>query len=272
VKVNRLVVKPSVKLIGEFWAQTTQGDGNFGTHAFLEAHGAEVVVEPVSTWFLYLLFQAEQKARSAIDVHFHYPARTTTQRLRAAGSILREIVLIVQYRTAEWMYRGKYNFMRHLLNGVPDPIPSMRTFAQIAKRYYNPLLYGGESHMEVAKTLYYTSRKRVHAVFSLKPFGCMPSGMSDGVQPRVQADHPGTLFLSVETSGEGSTNAQSRMLMVLSEARQRARQEYSEALSSARLPAAGVETETRTMHALSRLPRRGSYVTLAAQIVRGGKR
>ena len=31
---------------GEFWAQTTEGDGNFNMFAFLEKGGAEVLVEP----------------------------------------------------------------------------------------------------------------------------------------------------------------------------------------------------------------------------------
>jgi predicted nucleotide-binding protein (sugar kinase/HSP70/actin superfamily) len=268
VRVNRLTVKPCVKLIGEFWAQTTQGDGNFRAHTFLEAQGAEVVAEPVSTWFLYLLFQAEQKARSRISVRFHYPKETLADRLDAAGFILRTSFMIIGFRAAELMYRGKYNLMRLLLNGLPDSLPHMRTFARIAGRYYNPLLYGGESHMEIAKTLYYTGCNRVHAVFSLKPFGCMPSGMSDGVQPWVRAEHPGTLFLSVETSGEGTTNAQSRMLMVLSEARERARQEYRDALASSGLSVRTVEPLTQATHALSRLPRRPVYVALAAQTVR----
>ncbi len=59
--VNRLQVKPVVKVIGEFWAQLTEGDGNFRMFEFLEKEGAEVSVEPVSSWVLYLLRQAKQR-------------------------------------------------------------------------------------------------------------------------------------------------------------------------------------------------------------------
>jgi predicted nucleotide-binding protein (sugar kinase/HSP70/actin superfamily) len=59
--VNRLQVKPVVKVIGEFWAQLTEGDGNFRMFEFLEQEGAEVAIEPISTWVMYLLHQAVQR-------------------------------------------------------------------------------------------------------------------------------------------------------------------------------------------------------------------
>src|SRR5262249_30933839 len=40
VEVDRLRVKPIVKITGEFWAQTTEGDGNFNMFRFLEREGA----------------------------------------------------------------------------------------------------------------------------------------------------------------------------------------------------------------------------------------
>ena len=49
VEVDRLRVKPIVKITGEFWAQTTEGDGNFNVFKFLEREGAQVLVEPIGT-------------------------------------------------------------------------------------------------------------------------------------------------------------------------------------------------------------------------------
>ena len=37
-------------------------------------------------------------------------------------------------------------------------------------------------------------------VLSLKPFGCMPSTQSDGVQAAVIAHFPDMIFLPIETS------------------------------------------------------------------------
>ena len=62
-------------------------------------------------------------------------------------------------------------------------------------------------------------------VLSLKPFTCMPSTQSDGVQARVVEDHPGMIFLPIETSGDGEVIAHSRVQMALGSARAKARKE-----------------------------------------------
>lgn len=45
IEVDYTRPKPVCKITGEFWAQTTEGAGNFALFSFLEAHGAEVLVE-----------------------------------------------------------------------------------------------------------------------------------------------------------------------------------------------------------------------------------
>jgi len=47
IEVDRMRVKPIVKITGEFWAQITEGDGNFHMFEFLEREGAQVLVEPL---------------------------------------------------------------------------------------------------------------------------------------------------------------------------------------------------------------------------------
>src|SRR6202007_3252723 len=61
IQIDRTRVKPIVKITGEFWAQTTEGDGNFNMFRFLEKEGAQVVVEPIGTWICYLMHQVVQK-------------------------------------------------------------------------------------------------------------------------------------------------------------------------------------------------------------------
>ena len=61
VEVDRLRVKPIVKITGEFWAQTTEGDGNFNMFSFLQREGAQVLVEPIGTWIMYMIHQMVQK-------------------------------------------------------------------------------------------------------------------------------------------------------------------------------------------------------------------
>jgi hypothetical protein len=57
-------VKPVVKITGEFWAQLTEGDGNFNMFAFLEREGAHVVVDSVGNWVMYLMHQASAQVSS----------------------------------------------------------------------------------------------------------------------------------------------------------------------------------------------------------------
>src|SRR5436190_14818905 len=57
VKVDRTRPKPRVGIIGEFWAMTTEGDGNYGLQRFLEAEGAEPDIQLVTAWLLYMIWQ-----------------------------------------------------------------------------------------------------------------------------------------------------------------------------------------------------------------------
>jgi len=84
--------------------------------------------------------------------------------------------------------------------------------------------------MEIGKTLYYSVKGLSHMVLSLKPFGCLPSTQSDGVQ-RAALSYYGRqgydiLFLPVETSGEGEIGARGRVLMALEQARARCDREF----------------------------------------------
>src|SRR5580692_4277265 len=52
VAVDKTLVKPKVSIIGEFWAMTTEGDGNYQLQRFLESEGAEADVQLVTAWLL----------------------------------------------------------------------------------------------------------------------------------------------------------------------------------------------------------------------------
>src|SRR2546428_12878153 len=69
IEVDRLRVKPIVKITGEFWAQITEGDGNFHMFEFLEREGAQVIVEPIATWVAYLMYQAKAHATAKWPVN-----------------------------------------------------------------------------------------------------------------------------------------------------------------------------------------------------------
>src|SRR6201985_2425660 len=75
IEVDRLRVKPVIKITGEFWAQTTEGDGNFNMFAFLEKEGAQVLVEPIATWIAYMMYVAKEgaKARAYAEAPYRDP-------------------------------------------------------------------------------------------------------------------------------------------------------------------------------------------------------
>ena len=102
---------------------------------------------------------------------------------------------------------------------------------RLARPFWNWRTCSGESHLEVAENIYYHQHHLCHMALSVKPFTCMPSTQSDGVQAKVVEHFPGILFLPIETAGEGEVIAHSRVQMALGTARAKARKEWSEALS-----------------------------------------
>src|SRR4029453_7086184 len=68
VTVNRLQPKPKVSIIGEFWAMTTEGDGNYRLQRFLESEGAEVDIQPVTAWVLYNIWEHQHDTRKRMTL------------------------------------------------------------------------------------------------------------------------------------------------------------------------------------------------------------
>ena len=120
--------------------------------------------------------------------------------------------------------------IRHMGDTAHHLIPQ-KELSRLAHPFYHQLARGGEGYMEVGKNVYYTVNHLCHMVLALKPFGCMPSTQSDGVQSRVVNKFKDMIFLPVETSGEGEVNAHSRVQMALAEAKAKARAEFDGVLS-----------------------------------------
>jgi predicted nucleotide-binding protein (sugar kinase/HSP70/actin superfamily) len=230
IEVDRLRVKPVVKVTGEFWAQTTEGDGNFHMFSFLEREGAQVMVEPIGTWIMYMLWLA--KANKIHRKELDYPRPKSYD---VSGWLMRELKFrgkVAGFTFGDWFWNHQYRRVIQHLGGIGHPLVKLDELAAHAAPYYNVFARGGEGHMEVAKNIYYTVNKKAHMVLSLKPFGCMPSSQSDGVQSAVMNHFKDMIFLPIETSGEGEINAHSRVQMALGEAKAKARLEFQQALDS----------------------------------------
>ena len=271
IEVDRLRVKPVVKVLGEFWAQTTEGDGNFRMFSFLEREGAHIVIEPLGAWVLYLLNQARANLLNSrgLAVPRTGPWR---ERLRAKR---KDEVRVATRRLWMWirarMYRHHLNRKPQTMGALGHPLVDQRLIAKLASPYYHHLARGGEGHLEVGKSIYYTTRHAAHLVLSLKPFGCMPSTQSDGVQSSVMARFKDMMFLPVETAADGELTAHSRVQMALVEARSRAQAEFQRALASTGKRLEDVEGYVASRPELRRLsyhvPHRPGIAGMAATFV-----
>jgi predicted nucleotide-binding protein (sugar kinase/HSP70/actin superfamily) len=232
IEVDRTKVKPVVKITGEFWASITEGDGNFNMFRFLEREGAQVMVEPVATWVAYLLCQAKAHALNNKQVRAHHdrlPWYAYKERIK------RELAYeakILGFTIGEHMWAHFYHRVGKKLGGLAHRLVDQRELATLAEPFYHRFARGGEGHLEVGKNVYYTVHHKCHMVLALKPFGCMPSSQSDGVQSAVINKFRDMIFLPIETSGEGEVNAHSRVQMALGEAKTKAKAEFETVLKS----------------------------------------
>jgi predicted nucleotide-binding protein (sugar kinase/HSP70/actin superfamily) len=269
IEIDRLRVKPVIKITGEFWAQTTEGDGNFNMFAFLEREGAQVLVEPIATWIDYMMFVAREGARARFKAEKeHKDLRWFDLKKHAEnrfGLFKKTAGLTVGSKMWTYFY---HRTIKHL-GGLTHHLIPQEQLAELAHPYYHQLARGGEGHMEVGKNVYYTVNHLCHMVLALKPFGCMPSAQSDGVQSRVVNQHKDMIFLPIETSGEGEVNAHSRVQMSLAEAKAKAKAEFEGVLEKTGRTLdelrgyVAVRPELR--RALYHVPHRPGYAGAAAQ-------
>jgi predicted nucleotide-binding protein (sugar kinase/HSP70/actin superfamily) len=231
VEVDRTRVKPVVKITGEFWASITEGDGNFNMFRFLEREGAQVIVEPVATWVAYLLCQAKARARNNKEVKAHHEQFAWYD---FSSKLKREMAYqakVLGFTVGESMWAYFYHRVGEKLGGLAHKLVDQRELARLAEPFYHRFARGGEGHLEVGKNVYYTVHHKCHMVLALKPFGCMPSSQSDGVQSAVINKFKDMIFLPIETSGEGEVNAHSRVQMALGEAKAKAKAEFETVLT-----------------------------------------
>ena len=126
---------------------------------------------------------------------------------------------------AEAIFKREYHRLVDALGPLGHHLADQYELQRIGHPFYNSRAGGGEGHLEVAKNIYYSNKDMCHMVLSLKPFGCMPSTQSDGVQSAVINQFKDMIYLPIETSGEGEINAHSRVQIALGEAKVKAKQE-----------------------------------------------
>jgi predicted nucleotide-binding protein (sugar kinase/HSP70/actin superfamily) len=272
VEVDRLRVKPIVKITGEFWAQTTEGDGNFNMFNFLQREGAQVMVEPIGTWIMYMIHQVIQKYKDhkGLDEGAVLPPIwRLDQRAKIEFGFRNKVAKL---KLAEAIFKNEYHKIVHAMGDVAHHLTDQYEMQRLGHPYYNSRAGGGEGHLEVAKNIYYSNKDLAHMVLSVKPFGCMPSTQSDGAQSAVVSQYKEMIYLPIETSGEGEINAHSRVQMALGEAKAKAKREFQETLDATGLTLdqcrAYADAHPETKRPMYKVPHHKGTVSVAANFVR----
>ncbi|MCP4381554.1 MAG: hypothetical protein GY798_09090 [Hyphomicrobiales bacterium] len=217
IEVDRLQPKPVVKLTGEFYLQTVEGDPNYNIHRWLESEGAEVYPAAVAVWFDYLIRVRAQKIEDYVGVDLS--ARPKLALLYAIQRI----------------YRWAYSRLRGALGGIPRPLPEQAELRRLAAPYLHHRLQGGEGDMLIGKALWSHLNKKAHMVCELSPYACLPNTMSIGAMAAVLGRYPDLLYAPLEIKGDAEVHALSRCQMVLTEATRRAQAEFETALETSKL-------------------------------------
>ncbi len=231
VKVDKTLPKPKVSIIGEFWAMTTEGDGNYQLQRFLEGEGAEADIQLVTAWLLYTVWEGTHDTKDRANLRGSDTSKYGLGEI--AGDPFGVAKKLAGLTGAGMAIRALFQTFAYTMGLYGYKLPNMDDIASISHEYYNNDLRGGEGHMEVGKLIMNTIYSKAHMTLSVKPFGCMPSaGVSDGVQSAISEKFPGTIFCPVETSGDGRVNFYSRVQMYLFKAKQVAIAEYDRALET----------------------------------------
>ena len=248
IEVDRLRVKPLVKITGEFYLQTVEGEPNYNIHRWLESEGAEVYPAGITIWLDYLMRLGGQDFEDHIGIDRH-------AKLKLAG-----------IRAGQAALRWTHGRMRRALGGVPREMPDQYELRSLAAPYYHSRLNGGEGDMLVGKALWAYHHKKAHMTCELSPYSCMPNTMSIGAMAAVLGKYPDLLYAPLEIKGDAEVHALSRCQMILTEAKKRAQREYEEVLERTGMTAEQLAArQTPAMRkATYRVPRNGAAAGTAA--------
>jgi len=212
IEVDRLRPKPIVKITGEFYLQTVEGEPNYNIHRWLEGEGAEVYPAAVAVWLEYWMRWARQGYEDFVGVD-------RWARAKIAG-----------IRVLERVFRWSYDRLRAALGGLPRALPAQDELRRLAAPYFHSRLSGGEGDMLVGKALWAHLHRKAHMTCELSPYACMPNTMSVGAMAAVLGRHPDLLYAPLEIKGDAEVHALSRCQMILTEAKKRAQREWEETL------------------------------------------
>ncbi len=191
-------------VIGEPWSLHVSGDGQLNLPRLLAASGVEAEVPPVALWIAYMLWQQRAVTWG--------PERPDPSSVRAAATLERFLEDAMEEAADATALEG-------------FALPDLDALAELAAPHLPAGLLGGYGHVEVGLAARARLARRAHLVISVKSFGCIPSsGISDAIVPTVLGDMP---FLALEVCGDGEAARESRLMMRIAAALERATQDLA---------------------------------------------
>jgi predicted nucleotide-binding protein (sugar kinase/HSP70/actin superfamily) len=262
IEVDRLQPKPVVKITGEFYLQTVEGDPNYNIHRWLEAEGAEVYPAAIAVWLDYLIRAQVQALEDYVGIE---------KGVRAKLAALRAV---------QHVFGWSYNRLRAALGNIPHEMPDQYELRRLAAPYFHHRLSGGEGDMLVGKALWTFLNKKAHMICELSPYACMPNTMSIGAMAGVAGNHPDLLYAPIEVKGDAEVHALSRCQMILTEAKKRTISEYVEAMEKTGLTPEDakplIDARPEMKRATYRIPQKSAAGTAACTLLhlaeQGGRR
>lgn len=188
--------RPVVHIMGEFWAKTTDGDGNYHLFRFIEGEGGVVSNETITDWLLHQVWRAR------------WISKQKSKRIGVSATAMK---LLIVEKFVILLFKSVGLIMGHKVR-----LSDHQALAREVQDYFDLHVDGGEDHMEVAHHIHIAKHKTADLIVSVKPFTCLSSsGVSDGVQTKISELYPQVEFIAVETNGDSAANFYSRIQMAL---------------------------------------------------------
>ncbi len=196
MKLDTSKKKPLVHIMGEFWAKTTDGEGNYNLYRFIEQEGGVVSSESLIDWLMHQLWRARWMEKRKRESFWMSSS---------------EMKILLVEKLVKTIFK-----MMGLVLGETVKISDHDMLANISHEHFDLHVDGGEDHMEVAHHIHISKHKLADLIISVKPFTCLSSSaVSDGVQSRISDLYPQVEFIAVETNGDGAANFYSRIQMAM---------------------------------------------------------
>ena len=147
---------------------TTEGDGNYKLQQFLEQEGAEVDIQTLVTWLLFMVWENTVRHRAAHRPQggrrrLHGPQGQDAPDQEAGDPV-----------GAEKVIRGRVPDLRQRRRpATATTCPTWTRSPKCQAPHYDNNNRGGEAHMEVGKLIHFVEDKVNHMTISVKPFGCI---------------------------------------------------------------------------------------------------